>query len=283
LKTIQNQPVSVGAASPSEGLSDAGVPLPIILPTALKATLTNTPGGVTNLQALRDQSLNSIYSIYKNTANIAQKNYIDSLVTSQAQARGVRQDLLAKITSLSDDSPTSQIAAAIALIQMGVAPVVSVHIPFGGDNHHDPGLANETADTVAGLQIINGLMTTLATNGLTDSVTLLTLNVFGRTLSSGQGGDGTNGRNHNPNHQVSLAIGKGFKGSVIGGITPVSGDYGALPIDSSSGQGSPSGDISAIATLAAFGQTALVGCGVDPAFAAAQIPTGKVVKAALSS
>lgn len=283
LKTIQNQPVSVGASTPSEGLSDNGVPLPIILPTALKATLTNAPGGVTNLQTLRDQSLNSIYSLYKNTANTAQKNYIDSLVTSQMQARGIRQDLLAKITALSDDSAQSQILAAIALIQMGVAPVVSIHLPFGGDNHHDVGLAQETSDTVAALQAITDLMTTLTTAGLQDSVTLLTLNVFGRTLSSGGGGGGTNGRNHNPNHQVSVAIGKGFKGSVIGGITPVDGDYGAMPIDSNTGLGSASGDVSALATLAAFGQTALVGCGVDAGVAAAQIPTGKVIKTALST
>jgi hypothetical protein len=278
LKTIQNQPVSVGAANPNEGLTDAGLPLPIILPTALSATLANAPGGVTNLQALRDQSLNSIYSVYKNSANTAQRNYIDSLVTSQAQARGIRQDLLAKVSQLTDDTPQSQILAAIALIQMGVAPVVSVHLPFGGDNHHDTALAQETSDTVASLGNLTTLMSSLASAGLSDSVTVLSLNVFGRTLSGNP-----DGRSHNPNHQVSIAIGKGFKGSVIGGITPVAGDYGALPIDSSTGLGSASGDITALATLAAFGQTALVGCGLDPTFAAAQIPTGKVVKAALSS
>ncbi|MGH7281265.1 MAG: hypothetical protein ACRELY_07070, partial [Polyangiaceae bacterium] len=101
-----------------------------------------------------------------------------------------------------------------------------------------------------------------------------------RTLAGG--GNGVNGRNHNPNHQVSIAIGKGFKGSVIGGITPVNGDYGALPIDSSSGLGSASGDIAAVDTLAAFGATALTAVGVDPTVVTTAIPNGKVIGPALS-
>ena len=52
-------------------------------------------------------------------------------------------------------------------------------------------------------------------------------NVFGRTLGPGS----TGGRQHNGNHQVSIAIGKPFRGGVIGGVGPVGGDFGALPID----------------------------------------------------
>ena len=64
LGTIQNQPITLGATSPSEGLSFGGQALPIIPPLALKATLTNPGGvlaGVTNLtsatrrHALEDQ------------------------------------------------------------------------------------------------------------------------------------------------------------------------------------------------------------------------------------
>ncbi|MEO9156139.1 MAG: hypothetical protein ABI591_11105, partial [Kofleriaceae bacterium] len=41
LGTIQSQPITLGATSPSEGLSFGGQALPIIPPLALKATLTN--------------------------------------------------------------------------------------------------------------------------------------------------------------------------------------------------------------------------------------------------
>ena len=83
LGTIQTQPISLGAASPSEALMFGGEALPIIPPLALKATLTNPAGPLTNLQPLRDQTMNQLYSLYKNAANPAQQAYIDSLVTSQ--------------------------------------------------------------------------------------------------------------------------------------------------------------------------------------------------------
>jgi hypothetical protein len=41
LGTIQNQPMTLGATSPSEGVSFGGQALPIIPPLALKATLAN--------------------------------------------------------------------------------------------------------------------------------------------------------------------------------------------------------------------------------------------------
>jgi hypothetical protein len=113
-------------------------------------------------------------------------------------------------------------------------------------------------------------------------VSFMTLDFFGRTLGQGN----TDGRQHNPNHQVSLTIGKPFKGGVIGGITPMmlgsAMDYGALPIDSASGKGTSSGDISAIDTLGSYGQTMLAAVGVDPATIAMQITAGKVVSGALA-
>jgi hypothetical protein len=106
----------------------------------------------------------------------------------------------------------------------------------------------------------------------------MSLNVFGRTI----GPSNTDGRQHNPNHQVSITIGKPFRGGVIGGVGPVGNDYGALAIDSKSGRGTSSGDIAAVNTLPAFGQTMLAAVGVDPAAPASQISMGQVVSAALA-
>jgi len=86
LNTIQTQPISIGATTPAEGLSYAGAAQPIIPALALKATLTTPAGPLGNLQALRDQTLGSLYDLYKNGASPAQRNYIDSLVTSQTTA-----------------------------------------------------------------------------------------------------------------------------------------------------------------------------------------------------
>jgi hypothetical protein len=106
----------------------------------------------------------------------------------------------------------------------------------------------------------------------------MSLNVFGRTL----GPSNTDGRQHNPNHQVSITIGKPFKGGVIGAVGPVAPDYGALPIDSNSGAGTSGGDIKAVDTLASFGQTMLAAIGADPSGITSPSNTGKIVKAALA-
>jgi len=166
LGTIQSQPICMGASTPSEGISYGGAPLPIIPALALKATLTSAPGALTNLQALRDQTMNQLYDLYKNGASPAQQAYVDSLVTSQQQVRNINQSLLDALGSITDNTANSQILAAVTLIQMKVSPVISIHIPFGGDNHRDIGLAAETSQTVAGVATIASLMQQLATAGL---------------------------------------------------------------------------------------------------------------------
>jgi hypothetical protein len=289
LGTIQPQPISIGASSPSEALSFSGQALPIIPPIALSATLANPASSpLTALQALRDQTLNGtsgkpgIYDLYKNHANAAQQAYIDSMMTSQSQVRSISQSLLSNLASIGDNLPASQIIAAITLIQMNVSPVIAIRIPFGGDNHHDAALADETSQTVSGVQTIASLMSQLQSAGLADKVTFMTLDVFGRTVGPGN----TDGRQHNPNHQVSVTIGKPFKGGVIGGVTPLGGDYGCLNIDPSTGQGTQntSGSIvAAVDTLGAFGQTMLAAVGTPSSALSQQVTVGTVINAALSS
>jgi hypothetical protein len=260
LGTIQPQPISVGAYTPAENLSYGGAALPVIPPTALKATLASPSGPLSALQPLRDATLDQINALYKAHGTAAQQRYLDSLATSQEQLRSVNRDLLAALDGIKDDGPAAQVLAAITLIRMKVSPVVAIHIPFGGDNHSDPGLAIETAETISGVSTLALLMQELASAGLEDQVTFLSLNVFGRTLGPGTAA----GRQHNANHQVSIAMGKPFRGGVIGGVGPVDGDYGALAIDSKTGAGASGANIPASETLAAFGRTMVAAFGGDP-------------------
>jgi hypothetical protein len=278
LGTVQSQPITIGATSPSEGLVYQGQALPIIPPLSLKTTLANPAGPLTNLQPLRDQTLAQLNDLYKNGASQAQRNYIDALVTSQQQIRNIKQDLLDALSSIKDNSVASQLTAAMTLVQMKVTPVVAIHIPFGGDNHHDASLAAETTQTIAGVASIAALMDQLGSAGLADQVTFMTLNVFGRTL----GPANTDGRQHNQNHQVSVVIGKQFKGGVVGGVGPVAGDYGALAIDSKSGRGVAGGDIAPADSLASFGKTALAAVGIDATTISTAITSGAVIAGALS-
>jgi Protein of unknown function (DUF1501) len=278
LGTIQAQPLCLGATTPAESLSFGGSALPIIPALALKSTLTSAAGPLTDLQPLRDDTLNQLYDLYKNDATPAQQAYIDSLVTSQSEIRNLDQTLLSNLSSITDNSPASQMLAAVTLIQMKVTPVISVHIPFGGDNHRDVGLADEASQTVSGVQTIATLMSLLDSAGLSDRVLFASLNVFGRTL----GPSNTDGRQHNQNHQVSVTIGKPILGGVVGGLAPVDKDYGATAVDSKTGLSSAKGDINAIDTLASYGQTLLAAVGVDATTIAAQITSGKVVSGMLA-
>jgi hypothetical protein len=277
LGTIQRQPLQV-SSSINDALSFQGAAQPIIPPTALKATLGGPNSPLNNLAPLRDQTLNQLYELYKHAANADQRAYVDSMVTSQRQLRNINQGLLDTLSSITDDSATSQIRAAVTLIQMNVTPVVSVYIPFGQDNHADIGLAQETKQTVAGVQTIVDLLGMLKSANLQDKVTFMTLNVFGRTL--GMRYAGGNGRNHNGNHQVSVVIGKPFKGSVLGGVGPVGTDYGAVAFDSHTGAMTPNGDITPGASLASFGKTMLTSAGCDDSVINADY--GKVITAALA-
>ena len=279
LGTVQNQPISLGAKVTTRGPDVRWTGI-AHHPGACAESDPDEPRWAAHLTptAPRPRPSNDLFDLYKNDATPAQKTYIDSLVTSQSQARNINQNLLNQLSAITDNSPASQILAAITLIQMKVTPVVCIHIPFSGDNHTDNGLVTETAQTISGVASIASLMAQLQTAGLSDQVTFATLNVFGRTMGAGT----NNGRDHNPNHQVSLTIGKPFKGGVIGGVTPVNGDYGCTAINSSTGASSTSGDILAGDTLASFGQTLLAATGVNAAEISTQITSGKIVSGALA-
>ena len=278
LGTIQPQPISVGALTPSEALRYGGAALPVVPPLALKATLTSPAGPLRALTGLRDATLAQLHDLYRRDASPAQRRYLDSLTTSQQQVRAIEQDLLNALSSIRDNGPAAQALAAVTLIQMKVSPVVTIHIPFGGDNHRDIDLEAETTQTVAGVATLAALLEQLRSAGLEDAVTFMTLNVFGRSLGPGH----QHGRHHNHNHQVSITIGRPFRGGVIGGVAPLRADYGALPVDSKTGAGHAEAGVKAADTLAAFGKTMLAAVGADAGLITSPHGTGQVITAALA-
>jgi hypothetical protein len=279
LGTVQPQPITVGAQNPSEGLSYDGGALPILPPVALRDTLLSKAGPITTLQPLRDQTLNEIAGILKQGSTPAQRQYVDSLLHSQELVRNIPQNLLSALSAINNNSIDAQITAAVTLIKMKVSPVIVLKFDFGGDNHNDTGLVRETAQTVASVAGIANMLQQLKNEGLEDQVSFLSLNVFGRTLGVPASG---NGRNHNANHQVSIAIGKPFKPGVIGGVAPVGRDYGAVTINSSTGAPSSSGDVPPTDTLASFGKSVMAAVGIAQPTIDSLIPGGKVIRGGLA-
>jgi len=282
LGTVQSEPLALGPRDASEALTAQGRPQPILSPTALAGMLASPAGPLGQIQKIRDADLDRLNAWYKQNGNSAQRAFLDRYAISQQQARNISASLLGTLAAIKDNSPDSQVAAAVVLFRMNVSPVVSIHIPFGGDNHSDTLLANETKQTVAGVATLGNLWTQLNSAGLQDKVTFAMMNVFGRTLSTKAGY--TNGRDHHGNHHVTVLIGKPFLGGVVGGLEAYKTDYRAMSLDSRSGAGVPAGggDIPFSETLAAVGKTLGAASGVDRTFLDQNIRTGKLVTGALA-
>ncbi|HVY25505.1 MAG TPA: DUF1501 domain-containing protein [Polyangiaceae bacterium] len=279
LGTIQTEPIPLG----NELISFEGRALDNIDPSGLKSLFDEPDDLLTGLTSMRDQEIDKIYGELRVNGSKLQRDFLDRYALGREQVRKLGGDLANLLTRLpvdpaDRDSPTDQVIAAVALIKLKVAPVVTIHLPFGGDNHNDSDLTTEAEDTQASIATLTTLWTELTAAGLEDQVTFASLNVFGRTLKRNAGG----GRNHNQNHHVMTLFGKHVKGGVIGGIGPVDGDFGALAIDSASGKGGDGGDIDPLASLESAGKTLAAAVQVPSDRIETRINAGKVVAAAIA-
>jgi hypothetical protein len=292
--TVQNEPIAVGAGgNASELVSFSGRTLPAIAPTQLKQLLTGSKTDpLVKLRSLRDTALDQLNALAKTDSTQAQSAFLDAFALSQTQVRELADMLSTTLTAITADDVKGQTLAAAALIAANVTPVVTLHIPFGGDNHSDQNLqaeADQHADNNnnnSGVKGIQTLMDSLSSLSLSDKVTFATLNVFGRNLNGITKVTNRTGRDHYGNHSVMLMIGKNISPGVIGGVVAgTSGAYAASPIDSSTGLASASGDIAAADTHAAAARTLGVALGIPSGIVSTDFITtagGKVVNAALN-
>jgi len=279
LGTIQTEPIPLG----DELITYEGRALDNIDPTGLKSLFDQPDDLLTGLTKLRDQEIDAIYADLRANGSSMQKQFLDRYALGRDQVRKLGEDLATLLARLpvdptDRDSPLDQVIAAVALIKLKVAPVVTIHLPFGGDNHNDTELTTEATDTVASIATLGALWTELTAQGLQDQVTFASLNVFGRTLKRNAGG----GRNHNQNHHVMTLFGKNVKGGVIGGVDRVDSDYGAVAIDSMTGKGGPGGDIDPLTSLESAGKTLAAALQMPSERIDQRISGGKVVAAAIA-
>ena len=265
--TIQVPPIVLGTSDYTFG----GAPVAAVSPLGLKALFAGDASPLTNLQTLRDTTVDAISAALKSqTATTQQRQMIDAYVQSRSQTREISTNALTLLQAIQDNGDYSQMMAAVALIIMNMAPVIDIHIDFGGDNHTDAGLADEGNALGGAVADISTLMNTLTTYKLQDKVTFANMAVFGRTLTS------KDGRDHNDSHCGSVIIGKNVKAGVVGGVDP-SDHNSAAPVNSSTGQATPGGgDVMFDQLLASFGKTLAVAVGVDPANVNTSITKGKV-------
>ncbi len=278
LGTIQVEPMPLG----KELLTFEGRALNNIAPLGLKGLFEQPDNPLSSLAELRDQSLDALNKELHAHGTRAQRQFLDRYALGREQARQLGGDLAALLQRLPVDpedkgSAADQVIAAVALIKLRVAPVVTIHLPFGGDNHGDSELSGERDQTLASVAALATLWSELAAQGLSDRVTFASLNVFGRSLDRNPAG----GRNHNQNHHAMALFGKHIQPGVVGGVEATSNGFSALPIDSTTGLASPNGDIAPSASLEAAARTLGHALGVSDARLDLRLGAGKSVRAAL--
>lgn len=160
-----------------EQVSFEGQYLPKLTPTGLKAVLSAPKDLQAKLQTLRDDTLNKLNDTLKQNRaqTTAERAYLDNVALSQTDLRKMIDQVATDLSTISGDDAGNQITAAALLIKMNVTPVVTIHLPFSGDNHSDANFTGEATQTNASVNNIKNLITKLTTYGLQDKVTFATL------------------------------------------------------------------------------------------------------------
>ncbi|MCA9543500.1 MAG: hypothetical protein KC613_03890 [Myxococcales bacterium] len=276
LNPLQAEPVPLAG----EVITFGGQPLQSVKPSELQALFAERDAQIADLRGSRDAALDALYRDLQANGTRAQRSFLDRYANSRVQARALGEQLAALLAQLpldpdDVDGAQDQVVAALALARLRVAPVITLRLPFGGDNHNDSDLSVEAAETTAGVARIGQLWQGLVDAQLQDEVSFALLNVFGRNLVRNAAG----GRNHNNEHGVMLAFGAGFRGGVYGGVSLA---RGGLPIDPATGEGRLDAAIPAAETLEAAAKTVTRGLGHDPEVIENRIRGGRIIDAALA-
>ncbi len=277
LGTLQSQPLPLC----KEILTVAGAPLQNLKPNELKALFAAEADSLADLRSLRDQALDDLYDELRANGTRSQRRFLDQYALSKSQARALGENLGTLLESLpvdaeATDGPLDQVVTAVALARLKVAPVITINIPFGQDNHQDSTLEVEAEQTVLGTQAIARLWQELEAASLTESVTFGTMNVFGRTLTR----NGAGGRNHNRKHAVMVAFGPNVNPGVFGGVTS---DYESSNIDPITGAPVGTGGVLAEESMSAMGKSLAVALGHDRDTVDRRITGGQVIEAFVRS
>lgn len=278
LGTLSKELIRVGGST----INSNGVPAPQLSPASLKTIFSAKVGQFDRMVAMRDRFLDETYAEVKSNGTPAQKKFLDRYASSRQEAQKLGDSLADLITDINGNTPADQAKMAAALIQLKVSPVITLGMPFGGDNHQDTNLANEVDDTLATMDALKTLWEKLNFAGIASDVVFASMNVFGRTLLRAPNG----GRDHNGSHHCMYVFGPTINAGVIGGIETYQRrkdkiDFKAKRINSANGGTGNAADIPYEETLSAVGKTLAASVGVTDERINKRIDGGKVITAAL--
>ncbi len=209
---------------------------------------------------VRDAAVDAIYKDLRASGTHAQRRFFEGHVRSRNDARLLSEVLSSSLAPVSatDSEIEKQIIAAVALVEAGATPVVTLNFPFGGDNHQDSDLAVEVDEQIQGIGGIRRLWDELTAKNLQDDVTFAYLGVFGRTLTRQNSG----GRNHYGDDHAMLMFGPHVTPGLVGQLDDglKAGAIGDVPVEE---------------TLASAGKTLARAAGVPEAIVEQRINGGR--------
>ena len=147
LGTTMKEPFIVGKGS----FNAAGSPLANYSPLKVKALANSVGGaigGLDNFGVLYDHFIDESYGHIRQHGTALQKRFLDQHASSRRQATAFGENLGQLLENITDDSIESQLKTAAVIAKLRLAPVIVTNFEFGGDNHQDAGLTNETAETL---------------------------------------------------------------------------------------------------------------------------------------
>lgn len=277
LGSLQKEPITLG----EERVTYESRFVERLTPVELKTLFAGTKGKP-DLVKLREETLDQIYRELKATGTKAQRTYLDRVATSRLQAAHLGEQLAVDLGIVPVDETSvrtlvpglvadyeldavDQVLTAVALLKYKITPAVTIHLPFGGDNHRDPGFAEESTDVQGGVRMFALVHQKLAEAGLADKVTFASLNTFGRTFGT------ADGRAHNSAHHVMAMFGPHVKGGVAGAPKKETRDWGAAGFDATTGAPG-GGDVAEDKTFACAARTLMRACGVPDARIDVRLP-----------
>ena len=271
--SIQKEPIILGR----NRITYENQPLQQTEPTQLKALFDPAAGTLDDLGLLRDRTLDRLYATMRNDGTRSQMAFLERFITGRDQARTMGNNLGRLLESIptSPDEPNSvedYIHSAVALAQLGVAPVIVLNIPFGRDNHQDSTLETEAVQTTRGINAMGLMWQELNRFEIQDQVTFAMLNVFGRKFNRNARG----GRDHNRDHSVMVSFGRHINGGVYGGVDADGKCTNIAPDD---GRSVSSGGISANAAMATAGRSLAAALGHSNRDINTRIQGGRILNA----
>lgn len=276
LNTLTKGVMSVGGSS----IEFSNTPVPILRPSDIKNLFGSNLNQIDQMIALRDRYIDKAYAAVKAGGTPAQKAFLEKYALSRQEALAVGNNLGALLTDVTNNNTSQdEIRVAVALIQLNIAPVITLGVKFGGDNHGDSNLSREVEQTTQAIADINFLWQSLKAAQLQDKVVFATLNTFGRILKRNENG----GRNHAALHHTMLVFGDTIKPSVVGGLGTLGAGkefYAAQAFNATTGN-LLNPDVPANESLSAVGKTLAKVVGISDEVIEKRITGGKVITASL--